>query len=143
MRLSRLLLTGASLLTLSIAGVARATAAGVTITKPGHLPYTVPADQDWINVDASDITTFTNNKNIADGFSNPDGADPLDGSALALHIRSNSGISSLINGVAGNISAIEAAFGSSANNASTSHATATALLSEGILKSATNSGIIR
>ena len=59
-RLSRLLLTSASLMTLSLAGVARASAAsGITITVTGHHAYTVPADEGWVDVHASDISTFT------------------------------------------------------------------------------------
>ena len=73
MRLSRLLLTSASLVTLAVAGIGRASAAtGITVTQAGHLPYTVAAAEGWINVHASDISTFTNNQNIVDGFANPD-----------------------------------------------------------------------
>jgi hypothetical protein len=55
------LLTGASLVTLSIAGgPARHCRRGRDDHQDRTRSYTVPADHDWINIDASDISTFTN-----------------------------------------------------------------------------------
>lgn len=133
------LLTGVSLVTLSIAGITRATAAaGVTITRTGHVPYTVPADTGWINVEASLISTFTNNETIKDGFANPDGG-PFQ--SLALHVRSNSSISKLVNGPEGHITAIEGK--SAGNNFSTENATATGLSIDGKVPSVLNNGTIQ
>src|SRR4051812_11759888 len=94
MRLSRLLLTNASLVTLSVASIGRAVA-GTTVSGQAGV-YNVPADADWINVDTSNLSTFFNSKDITDGFNNPD--DPGQ-NALALHVRAtNPLISTLING---------------------------------------------
>lgn len=135
-RLSRWLLASASLATLSIAGLGRASAAGTTVTVTGNAAYTVPTNEGWIDVDSSLISTFTNNQTIADGFGNPDGIG-----ALALHIRGNSTISQLINGAAGQITAIEGT--ATTNNLSTEKAVATAVFIEGIVPSVVNNGTIR
>ena len=138
-RLSRLLLTSASLMTLSLAGVARASAAsGITITVTGHHAYTVPTDEGWVNVHASDISTFTNDKNIKDGFANTDGSLT---SSLALHVQATSTIATLVNDLHGHVTAIEGT--ASANNLSTENATATGMLINGHVPSVVNDGSIR
>ena len=138
MRLSRLLLTSASLVTLSVASIGRAVAGTTVAGQTGA--YNVSADADWINVDTSNISTFTNNRNITDGFDNPDDPDP---DAIALHVRAtNPLISTLINGAAGNITAIEDE-SPGGNNVSTSAATATALLIDGAVPHVVNLGTIR
>ncbi len=124
---------------LSLAGVARATAAGITVTKTGHVPYSVPADEDWVNIAApSDISTLTNDKIVKDGFGNPDG--PAN-SALAFHVRPGAAVQELINGGAGQITAIEGT--AAANNFSTSKATASGLLLNGNVPKVVNNGSIR
>src|SRR5437868_1117070 len=97
------LLTSASLSTLTLASIGRVSAATVTVAGP-NAPVTVPANFDFINVEASDISTFTNNNDIKDGYDNPDTAAK---DAVAIHVRSNSTIDSFVNGLVGNITAIE------------------------------------
>lgn len=127
------LLASASLATLAVASSNRAVAASVTTTAA---VFTRAASATWLNINDSDIGVFTNDATISDGFANPQ--SPGSPGALAGHVRSDSIVDEIINN--GTFQAIEGdALG---NNYSTTAATATALLLDGVAPMVTNNGLI-
>ncbi|MEQ8701154.1 MAG: hypothetical protein RLT05_31910, partial [Bauldia litoralis] len=97
--------------------------------------FTRAASATWLNINDSDIGVFTNDATISDGFANPQ--SPGSPGALAGHVRSDSIVDEIINN--GTFQAIEDALG---NNYSTTAATATALLLDGVAPMVTNNGLI-
>src|ERR1700676_5359812 len=90
------LLAGASGATLAIARIGRAAAASTIVTTGGHVPFTVPANTNWVFVHGADLSTFTNGKTIANGNENV-ASDPQGDQSIGVAVDSSSLISSFIN----------------------------------------------
>ena len=125
------LLTSVSLATLAVAQASRAGAASLTTSTA---VVTWATSTDWLNINASNIGTLTNNATIADGFPN------FPSRAVSVYVAPDSTISEFVN--ADTIRATEDATPIVGNNSSTDYATATALLIDGTVPLVTNNGLI-
>src|SRR5579872_637430 len=98
------LLAGASVATLAVASIGRATA-GVTVTTTGHVPYALGTSTDWVDVNGADLSSFTNGVTVSPGTGSPPNPDAGPTQAIAVDVDNGSTISTFNNLAAGRITA--------------------------------------